>query len=333
MSTRNRAAFLPDVLRTLAAQQCGCPFEVVVIDNASTDDTAAVVESWCRTDRRFRYGFEPRLGLSCGKNAGIRMARAPLLLFTDDDVMVEPQWIQSYVDLFESVPAGAAIAGGPILPIPDDLDGWPEWFNEAAKVDLAYLNHHDQRALHDWEWLWGANMAVPRRLFDRFGGWDESIGRNGTVRGTFEDTEFQERVKRAGVSVWFCPAAVVHHRVPRRQITARRISSSAFARGRHQVWQSYVPVSRDVALAPRQNLAVWLGALSWNLARWAYWTLVFRGTGLANSYERARHAAFVSGQSLGRLHLGRKSAGVTLAISQIAFKVRGLVLRLSPDAA
>src|SRR2546427_9554726 len=100
ISTRNRAHYLPEVLRTLAAQDCDAPFEVIVVDNASTDNTTAVLNEWCRTDARFRTAREPLPGLSRGKNAGIRMARAPLLLFTDDDMQVAPRWVQSYHTFF-----------------------------------------------------------------------------------------------------------------------------------------------------------------------------------------------------------------------------------------
>src|SRR2546425_4812544 len=95
MSTRNRARYLPDALSTLAAQQCDVPFEVIVIDNGSTDSTPAIVEAWCRSNQRFRTAREPRAGLSRGKNAGIRLARAPLLLFIDDDMGVDAHWIRS----------------------------------------------------------------------------------------------------------------------------------------------------------------------------------------------------------------------------------------------
>jgi len=66
MSTRNRAHYLPDVLRTLAAQDCDGPFEVIANDNASTESTPALLKEWCRTDSRFRTAREPRRGLSPG---------------------------------------------------------------------------------------------------------------------------------------------------------------------------------------------------------------------------------------------------------------------------
>src|SRR5687768_9827293 len=100
ISTRDRAYYLPEVLRTLIAQECEVPFEIVVIDNGSTDGTAELLQEWCTRDPRIRTAREPRPGLSRGKNAGIRTARAPLLLFTDDDVQVHPRWVAAYYELF-----------------------------------------------------------------------------------------------------------------------------------------------------------------------------------------------------------------------------------------
>src|SRR6266571_6588630 len=126
MSTRNRARYLPDALSTLAAQQCDVPFEVIVIDNGSSDGTPAIVEAWCRSNPRFRTAREPRAGLSRGKNAGIRMARAPLLLFTDDDMRVDAHWAISYHNLLARRQDALIVSGGPIVPIPHDLGTWPE---------------------------------------------------------------------------------------------------------------------------------------------------------------------------------------------------------------
>ena len=101
VSTRNRAHYLGDSLQALTAQQCRRPYEIVVVDNGSTDGTAALLDEWTRRDLRVVRTSEPRLGLSCGKNAGIKVARAPLLLFTDDDTLVDPRWIETYLDFFD----------------------------------------------------------------------------------------------------------------------------------------------------------------------------------------------------------------------------------------
>ena len=337
MSTRNRVHYLPDALKSLAAQDCDAPFEVIVIDNASTDNTATLLEAWCRLDTRFRTAREPRLGLSRGKNAGIRMARAPLLLFTDDDMRVEPHWVASYLNLFARRQDALILSGGPIVPMPHDLGKWPEWFDEPALADAGLLHHREERVLRQCEYVFGGNMAVPRRLFDQFGLWDETAGLQGDEEMSlddsecFEDTEFQNRIRKAGGSVWFCPAAVVHHRVDRQIITPRQISSTAFSRGRNDIWIHGLPIWHEVRLVPRRNALGCLLALAGSLFRWGLWVIMFRLSERRGFFERARRAAFASGRSLDSLRAGRSSMRLFLGAGRIAFLARKLLLRLTPD--
>jgi glucosyl-dolichyl phosphate glucuronosyltransferase len=331
MSTYNRAHYLPDALKALAAQECNAPFEVILIDNASTDGTAAVFQDWCRKDSRFRTAHEPRLGLSYGKNAGIKMARAPLLLFTDDDMVTDPHWIESYRDLFERRETELMLAGGPYVPIPSDLGEWPSWFDEPALADVALLHYWEERMLRKSEYVWGGNMAVPARLFERFGQWDETVGRKGDERGTFEDTEFQDRIRRACGKVWFCPAAAVHHRVPRETLTPRQISSTAFTRGRNDPWMQNLPVWGDITAVPRRNAAAGLLMLATNLSSWGFWVIVFRLIRNKSCFERARSAAFASGSAFEWLRAGRNSMRLYRTTSRFTFLARRLVLRLTPD--
>ena len=189
VSTHNRCHYLDVVLGSLAAQDSDVPFEVIVIDNASTDDTARCLESWCRKDRRFRTAYEGRPGLSYGKNAGVRLARGSLVLFTDDDTVVDAHWITAYRELFARRGTSPMIAGGAQIPVPHDLGAWPAWFAERAVVNLPLLDYGEERSLAPWEYVWGANMAIPRHVFETVGLWDEAVGRKGDERGTFEDTE------------------------------------------------------------------------------------------------------------------------------------------------
>ncbi len=340
ISTRDRAHYLPDVLRTLVAQECAVPFEIVVIDNGSTDGTAEVLQEWCSRDPRIRTAPEPRPGLSRGKNAGIRTARAPLLLFTDDDVQVHPGWIAAYYALF-SRNAGDTplLAGGPIIPIPDDLRAWPEWLADTALADAGMLDHRQQRELQRFEYVWGGNMAVPRTVFDRFGFWDESAGLQGKERVTredsefFEDTELQDRVRKAGGATWFCAQAVVHHRVNRASVTPRRICSTAFARGRNDFWQQQLRIWQVAERVPRRNGLEAMAALTANIVRWGFWLTLFRASSRRALFERARSAAFESGVSLESLRAGRKSKRLFLSVAKIALPTRSLLLRLTPDVA
>ena len=332
MSTRNRAQYLPDALNALAAQDTNAVFEVIVIDNASTDDTAAILEAFCHGDRRFRTAVEPRLGLSYGKNAGIRLARAPLLLFTDDDVLASPQWIRTYTDFFtRRSREELTIAGGPIIPIPHDLGPWPDWFDEPALADMSLLDYREKRPLRMLEYVWGGNMAIPASVFERMGTWDESVGRRGDHRGTFEDTELQDRVHRSGGAVWFCPDAVVHHRVPRKTITPRQVATTAFTRGRNRLWFETIPVWGQQSLVPKRNAAKGLSSLVASFCAWILCAVGFRVFRTKPFFERARRAAFRSGYSLDTLNAGRDSRRTMMTLNRFAFALRSAILRVMPN--
>jgi GT2 family glycosyltransferase len=332
VSTYNRAHYLDDVLGALAAQITHAAFEVIVIDNASTDETSTVLEAWCRRDDRFRTAYERRPGLSCGKNAGIGLARAPLVLFTDDDTLADPHWISAYLDLFARHGTASMIAGGVQIPVPHDLGPWPAWFTEPALVNLATLDYGEERPLVSPEYVWGANMAVPRELFETFGGWDETIGRKGHSRGTYEDTEFQDRVRAAGIAVWFCPGAVIRHRVARENVTPRRIVASAFARGRNQLWKQSQFGSAKVETVVRRHRFEVLIILAWDLLRWAFWIFAFRTARRSSNFERARLAAYGAGRTLETLHLKGSSARLFQAVVPVVFGCRRVLLRLCSDS-
>ena len=98
LCTYNRCQSLVRALDSLAASILSetIEWEVLVVDNNSSDQTKAIVEDFCRQyPGRFRYLFEPQQGKSYALNAGIREARGDILAFVDDDVTVEPMWLQN----------------------------------------------------------------------------------------------------------------------------------------------------------------------------------------------------------------------------------------------
>jgi len=267
------------------------------------------------------------------------MARAPLLVFTDDDMRVDPRWVESYRSLFAGHEGALLLAGGPVVPIPHDLAAWPDWLDEAALADTGLLHHSDERALVKFEYVWGGNMAVPKLLFDQVGLWDETAGLQADQRVTredsqfYEDTELQDRARKAGVSTWFCPEAVVYHRVDRRSVTPRRISSTAFIRGRNDFCQQELRVWHQVELAPKRNALSAALALTESLVRWGFWLILFRISRRKTFFERARRAAFISGRSLDSLRAGRSTTRLFRGAARVAFPTRSLLLRLTPDVA
>ena len=301
--------------------------EVVVVDNGSEDATPDLLARWCRDHPEFRSIREERVGLSRGKNAGIRAAKAPLLLFTDDDVILPPGWIRSYTEFFVRHPGETVVAGGPVIPVPDDLGDWPSWLDNRALIDMGRLDHEEERELQRPDYVWGANMAVPATIFSRFGLWNEDLGRTPEDRFTFEDTELQDRVWAAGGSVWFCPDAPIQHRVARSSPGA--ILQNAFGRGRNDFWKAVLAGTGDLSSAPRTGFARGAASLVGNL--WVEglavgWFRIRRG---AASFERARRAAWRAGRSLETLRPGRDRTRLFGGIGRVTFLVRGVLTRLA----
>ena len=133
--------------------------------------------------------------------------------------------------------------------------------------------------------------------------------------------------------MWFCPAAAGRHRVPREVITTRQIASTAFTRGRNDFWKTTIPVWREVTAIPKRNVVSVLLSLLASLSAWAFWLMIFRLFGYTRGFERGRLAAFASGRHLDSLRAGRGVTRLGSLVDELTFKMRGLLLRMSPDVA
>jgi glycosyltransferase involved in cell wall biosynthesis len=215
IATRNRASLLAKTLDAIGRQDWpGCPFEILVVDNASTDETRDVVAT-VHASVPIVYLREDKPGKSHALNTAVRHARGQILVLTDDDVLPSPGWLAAYVRAFGET--GADYAAGRILPLWEAAQpGWlsPALYGVLAIPDggvrrLTLSGHASDRIMPI-----GANMAVRRHVLERVGGWNPDLGKlHGTLR-TGEDHEFALRMAAAGFAGIYEPHAVVHHRVP-----------------------------------------------------------------------------------------------------------------------
>lgn len=234
LCTFNRCGSLLKALRSLTAQDLpgSLQWEVIVVDNNSTDETRRVVEEYCQEyPGRFRYLFEPEQGLSRARNAGIRQARGEVVAFMDDDVMVEPAWLQNLTaSLFSGEWAGA---GGPIRPPQGFVP--PGWLTLGGEQDLggalALLDLGDEPAQLKRP-PYGTNMAFRRSMFGKYGTFRVELGRCGNNLLSNEDTEFGKRLLSAGERLRYEPCAVVHHPVVPERLNRKYFSRWWFEYGR-----------------------------------------------------------------------------------------------------
>jgi glycosyltransferase involved in cell wall biosynthesis len=238
IATYNRSRLLDETLSCLATMPVSpnLTWEVIVIDNNSTDDTRATVQ---RHEQTFpvalRYLSERQQGRSSALNAGIALARGHVLAFTDDDVRVQAGWLDAACGALRAGSPTADYAGGPVRPI------WevppPEWL-DLTRGDLwgtiAIQDHGPQVVSYEEarKVPLGANMAVRAEVFDAVGGFRPDLGRTGgrLVLGQ-EVPEWLMRARRAGCSGVYVPAMEVHHHIPASRLTRRYFRRWWFGKG------------------------------------------------------------------------------------------------------
>jgi glucosyl-dolichyl phosphate glucuronosyltransferase len=263
VATYNRCQFLAKTLHSVADSTLpeSVEWEVLVVDNNSHDQTREVVGEFCsRYPGRFRYVFEPQPGKSNALNRGVREARGQVLAFTDDDVRVEPMWLQNVTAaLFDGEWAGC---GGPV--VPKWADSPPPWLPLRERCALAPLPSFDPglNAGPLTEPPFGANMAFRRDVFERHGGFRTDLGPKPTGGVTNEDTEFGRRLLAAGEQLRYEPSAIIHHPVPPNRMQKRYFLAWWFNKARAEVRESGIPTDvklfvAGIPLVYIRRLAVW----------------------------------------------------------------------------
>lgn len=231
--TYNRADFLRQTLAGLVAQQFPRDhFEVLVIDNNSRDHTRDVVAEFKDFHPAPRYLLEPKQGLDYARNRAVAEARGEIILFGDDDILVQPDWIaQMAVPLIAD--AGTrriGAVGGEVIPV--FPDGLPDWVRE-WHAPLAF--RADTGPLPAKHCPMGANLALPAWVFEKLGPFHTALDRAAGNYFSGGDSEMVRRVRQAGLEVWFAPDAAVKHQMPASRTTFRYAAKHAFDSARSRV--------------------------------------------------------------------------------------------------
>jgi glycosyltransferase involved in cell wall biosynthesis len=186
---RNAAATIPPLLRSLAAQTLEQErFEVIVVDNDSSDDTAAVADA-----HGAKVVHEPVANRSRARNRGVAAAAAALFAFTDADCVADRRWLQALLACTSSAPLVAGEVQVTVSERPNALE----------RFELLW--RFGQRDWVEQGWAATANLLVQREAFDAIGGFDPAWREGG------EDVDFCIRAGRAGHRLAYCAGARVEH--------------------------------------------------------------------------------------------------------------------------
>jgi glycosyltransferase involved in cell wall biosynthesis len=196
--THNRAFLLPQTVESLLSQQFDWgDHEIVIVDNASTDDTRAVAQNIQKRHSRVRYVYESTLGVAVARNRGAQEAEADYIAYFDDDIIANPDCLQHLMaPFFEVQPRPAAVMGKVDLLWEGER---PAWFPERFETLLSRFDRGDTpRFMTSDEYLLTTNVAFERRAFLEAGGIRTDLSRVGRMFICGGDTEIFKRYIRLG---------------------------------------------------------------------------------------------------------------------------------------
>lgn len=303
--THNRGAILGTCLDHLLRQTLPrTAFEIVVVDNASTDGTAELCRAYA--DRGVRYLHDPVTGLSHARNTGWRAVATDLVAYLDDDALADAGWLEAAVQAYRTLRPAPGAMGGPvrlIWPQPE-----PSWMNAVLRMPLGEVDWGAAtRPLRPGEWIVGANCFYDRGLLERLGGFDESLGRKGLCLLSGEETLLHAKVERAGGTLLYVAGAGVGHVVAPERMRPRWFYRRYF-------WAGVSDVLMRRRLPPGGTAAA-SGSVSGNALRNRWLRLAYNGVASLDPFSVVRRIparvywCYVAGFLMARLRQGRTGEG------------------------
>ena len=225
--TRNRAGFLEKAVGSVLPQ-ITVGAEVLIVDNASTDETPKMAAHLAAMNPCVNVCREEELGLSAARNTALLKARGQYVVFLDDDAVAEPGWLGAYRGLFGKPPSeNIAAAGGTVVPRYETAP--PAWLDPLAH---ALSGSESPHAFDGAGGPWGCNFALHRGRAIAAGGFDPAYGRKGRSMSAHEETDLFRRLTHAGYEVWWLPEARIRHWVAKERLTLAVHCRSMFSLGR-----------------------------------------------------------------------------------------------------
>lgn len=218
--TYNRAKYIGPLLESIAANDLDKKeFEILLVDNNCTDNTREICETFVAVhpEVTFRYTAEPEQGLSAARNRGIKEAKGDIIVYIDDDALVDPHYLRDYAEWFAAHPETMA-CGGPIEPLYETQE--PDWMSPYTRTLLtAWMNYGDKvREYPKGRFPGGGNAAFRKSVFDKVGWFNTELGRKGDSLAGAEEKDIFDKMHTLGMQILYLPTPVLHHIIPQKKL-------------------------------------------------------------------------------------------------------------------
>ena len=209
--TYNREEHIENCIHSLLSQTLARDlFEVIIVDNGSTDGTATILERLSH-ELSFRIIYEAKPGLSVARNRGWQEAVGKYISYLDDDAVAHERWLETAYWAFEHLSPRPQCLTGTITLAPEQP--LPDWITDDLQVCLGYLQFGEKPLeMHSsFQKIIGANCHFTRSILEQTGGFDENLGRKKTLLLSGEETQLQRMIESYGGTTWFHPDVAVTH--------------------------------------------------------------------------------------------------------------------------
>jgi glycosyltransferase involved in cell wall biosynthesis len=229
--TYNRCRLLQKAIESLIDQTLDKSlYEVIIVDNGSTDDTKNAAMRLASSYGNVRYLYEPRQGSGYARNTGVRNARGDIVAFLDDDARAAENWLEHALVCFEEITPTPLAIGGPIYPFYQEPK--PIWFKDEYETRTW---GDKPRFLKRSEAFSGSNMILRKEVYEGYGGCATNVGPKSNAIGVGEETALFEKIwqdNTEGVFLYYTPQLQLLHLVPSYRMIVTYRLKRAFIEGR-----------------------------------------------------------------------------------------------------
>lgn len=234
--TYNRAGYLKQTLNSLAEQIFEPSlFEIIIIDNNSTDNTALICENFVSQiqNLQIKYYKEINQGLSFALNRGIKEACGEFLIFIDDDETIDKEYLKKLDNHIKKYP-DLVLAGTPVVPQYETPE--PKWMSYfTQRLIGGYFNEGNEvKKLNKNSYPGTGHTIIKKNIYEKYGYYNTNLGRNGTSLMGAEDKDMIHRLINNNIECYYLPDLPIYHHIPTYKLTDEFFNKLTYSIGKSE---------------------------------------------------------------------------------------------------